>query len=304
MTAPATLPWFSRDLESLIHPLVPGRVVVVLAPTGTGKTLFGLNVVAHLLEEPEARIMVAATEETPRYYELLACRAADVSYADYFYGRAPEARRAEVARWAETFRHDARLHLLAQRAPSLSDLLTAFGEAGTPNVLLVDHLHAMNRQAQRVPEFLDTAMAVLCEMASALRVAIVALAQVHRPATRDLLYSYRIPSESSGLGSSKIEHYGDVLLGLSRKLRDDIPKDAMRRLAQGLLHKGESVRDYEERNTARITVLKHRMDDAATRRSLLLTVVGGKMQDRLTLDASRRAAVGDAYEDDDGRIPF
>ena len=32
--------WFSKDLTDVIHGIVPGRVYVVLSPTGTGKTLF------------------------------------------------------------------------------------------------------------------------------------------------------------------------------------------------------------------------------------------------------------------------
>ncbi len=277
------LPWFSADLTNLVQPLVPGRVYVVLAPTGTGKTVFGLNVVDRLLHEEGVQVCVAATEETTRYLELLACRATSASYADYFYGRLDDKASGDVARWATAYREEPRLHLLAQRAPTLEQLLEAFQQHGTPHVLVVDHLHCLGHGGYPLPVALELAMTTLSEIAGQLEVAVVAMAQVHRPPTRDPLYPYRIPTVSAGMGSSKIEQQADVILGLSRKLRDDTPAEALARLAKGLLKEHESVRDYEDAYTARVTVLKHRMDDNAARRSVLLTVRDGYMRDRLAL---------------------
>lgn len=296
--------WFSRDLDELVHPLVPGRVYVVLAPTGTGKTLFGLNLVAHLLEGGGTeRILVAATEETSRYHELLACRAAHVSYTDLFYGRLGASDQAVVARWREKYRALApRLTVLPQQEPMLAQVMDAISEmikgGSYPDLLVLDHLHAMDSQGKRLPEFLATAMAVLASWAVSLELPILVLAQVNRPQSKDPLYAYRIPTINAGLGSSKIEHQADVILGLSRKLRDDVPRDVLARLAKGLLKRGESLRDYEERNTARITVLKHRIDDEASRRSVLLTVNRGKLHDRIAMTGTDNAQQGDAFEEE------
>lgn len=290
------VPWFSQDLTTLVHPMVAGRVYVVLAPTGTGKTLFGLNVVAQLLQDWTAiQVLVAATEETPRYYELLACRAAGVSYADFFYERLNELDVQSVARWLLHYRGSMQLQMVAQREPTLTDLLNGVVPHRPPHLLVIDHLHGFQSGRTSLPAFLDLAMNTLTHLATSLDTCILLLAQVHRPQGRDPLYAYRIPTATSGLGSAKIEQSADVLLGVSRKLRDDLGADVLARLAKGLLKRGESVRDYEEPNTARVTVLKHRMDDAACRRSLLLTVNGGKMQDRLALVDYPPGNAGDAW---------
>ncbi len=290
------LPWFSRDLTKLVHPIMAGRVYGVLASTGTGKTLTDLNTVAHVLDvEPEARVMVAATEETDRYHDLLACRAAGVSYRDWFYHdeerRLEEAEVCEVARWRTRCEQEERLYLLPERRPTLQQIVSAIRERGTPHLLVVDHVHALDDQGERLPEFVGRTMGVLAEMATRLSMAVIAFAQVHRPPGRhDRLYPYRIPALASGMSSSKIEQDSDVVLGLSRKLRDDTPAEALARMAKGLLNRGESERDYEEPGVARVTCLKHRMDDEARNRSVLLTVHRGKMQDRLAVVG------GDAWE--------
>lgn len=290
-----SLNWFSRDLTDLVHPLVPGRLYVVLAPTGTGKTLVSLNLIARWLQDADVHVTVAATEETPRYPELLACWALGVSYAHYFYGELNADQTAAVDASADAYRHDKRLSLIQDAQPTIasliSDCMGSFRQSAPQHVIVLDHIHAL-AHTQHLPSSLDDATSQLRDLAASWNVPIVICAQVHRPQARDPLYAYRIPTATSALGSSKIEQTADVILGISRKLRDDTPRDAMARLARGLLNKGESVRDYEERNTARITVLKHRMDDEASRRSLLLTVNGGKMQDRMALTEER----GDAYE--------
>lgn len=292
-----TLPWFSNDLTDLVHPMVAGRVYVVLAPTGTGKTLFGLNTVAHLLEAESHQVMVVATEEAPRYHELLACRAVHVSYTDLFYNRLTGTHPAEVATWAKKYRESEHLIVLPDLEPRLAQVLDAMEGGNVPDLLVIDHLHALNQQGKRLPEFLGTAMSIFAQWATNLRIPILVLAQVNRPQAKDPLYSYRIPTTNAGLGSSKIEHNADVILGLSRKLRDDVPKDVLARLARGLPKRGESLREYEERNTARVTVLKHRMDDEASRRSVLLTVTRGKLHDRLALTGTD-GVQGDAFEEE------
>ena len=257
-----------------------------------------MNQTAALLDSDDVQVVVAATEETPRYLDLLACRAAMVSYADFFYGRLTPPQVKEVQGWRAAYHDHPRLQVLQQTEPTLTDLIRAMEEREAPDVLVVDHLHCLARENAPMPQFLDRAMRLLPEWAAELDMAVILLAQVHRPQSRDPLYAYRIPTPTSGMGSAKIEHSADVLLGLSRKLKDDVPKDALGRLAKGLLKRGESVRDYEEPNTARVTVLKHRMDDAASRRSVLLTVNRGKLQDRLAVVNGDEMPlwVGDAWE--------
>lgn len=295
------LPWFSRDLTTLLHPIVPGRVYTSISPTGGGKTLFDLSLVTHLLQEDSVRVMVVATEETPRYLDLLACRAASVSYRDYTYEWVTADEREEVARWRAFYARHERLDVLPHREPTLGQILDAIAERDVPHLLLVDHLHGLACEGRRLPEFIDIAMNMLLELATRLNLAVVLLAQVHRPQSRDPLYAYRIPTPHSGLGSPKIEQGSDVLIGQSKKLRDDIPKDAMARLAKGFLRRGESVRDYEEPNTVRLTVLKHRVDDEARGKSILLTVHCGKMQDRICI---MDGTTGLPAEEDDDAPPF
>ncbi|MGH7529911.1 MAG: hypothetical protein ACREMN_05965, partial [Gemmatimonadales bacterium] len=171
----------------------------------------------------------------------------------------------------------------------------------SPNLLVVDHIHDLDDDGERLPEFVGRAMGVLAGAATSLHIAVLAFAQVHRPPGRhDRLYPYRIPSLASGMGSSKIEQGSDVVLGLSRKLRDDTPAEALARMAKGMLNRGESERDYEEPNVARVTCLKHRMDDEARNRSVLLTVHRGQMRDRLAVVGGDVVmpppSAGDAWE--------
>jgi hypothetical protein len=290
------LPWFSRDMDNLVHPLVGGRLYTVLAPTGTGKTLVGLNAVARWMEPQHPwRVLVVATEEAARYHELLACWATNTSYADLFYGRLKEAEAKGVQDAAQRYRDHERLWVMPEFQPTLEQIGAAI-DAIEPHVIVIDHLHALDDQGGPFLEFLGAAVSAFAEMAGRRQIPVLLLAQVNRPQAKDPLYCYRIPTVNAGLGSSKIEHFSAVMLGLSRKLRDDVPKDVLARLAKGLLKRGEQLRDYEERNTARLTVLKHRMDDDASRRSVLLTVNRGKLQDRLALTGTDNQ--GDAFEDE------
>lgn len=293
------LPWFSRALEDLVHGAVAGRLFGILSSTGAGKTLFHINSVARWLDEPGVQVCVVATEEAARYTDLLACRAAGVRYRDFFYERLTPDRQDGVAAWRNVYeRHDG-LHLLPAREPTLDNIVTAVRQR-VPDVLVVDHLHHLKREGCPLPAFVDLTMSALAEVATTLTIPVVFFSQVHRPQSRDPLYTYRIPTTHSGLGTSKIEQDADVLLGLSRKLRDDVDKETMVRLAKGLLRRGESIRDFEEPGTMRVTVLKHRLDDEARGKSLLLTVRDGTVRDRLAVvDGTRELDISD-----DDPVPF
>lgn len=286
----------TKALADLVESLVPGRCYTVVAPPGCGKTLFGLNTVAALLNQG-ASVTVAATEETSRYYDLLACRKAGISYAEFFYGRLGEEDLRLIRELRDEYARKSQLRLVPSPQPSVDEIFCTM-ERGIPDVLVIDYLQCLHRQGRALPDMLDWALPLLCEAADELGLVLIVLSQVHRPQGADALYAYRIPTLHSGQGSSRIEQKSDVVLALSRKLKDGIPRDTLNRLAKRLFEERESMRDYEEPNTIRVTCLKHRMDDDRARRSVLLSVHRGKLEDRLPPEA-----VPDWLPEDD-RVPF
>jgi hypothetical protein len=297
MSAPS--PWFAKALTRLIGPILLSRLYVVLASTGAGKTLFTLNVVDWLLQLG-LRLLVAPTEESSRLHELLACRRLDVSFRDYHYGRLDEQDVRRVRECAEQYRATPGLRLLPG-SPRFAEILDGL-KAWPADVLVIDHVHHLSLPGRSEPEGLDAVMVWLQQLADKMEIPIVAMVQVHRPAGRDYLAPYRIPSLYSGKGSSKIEQCADVVIGLSRKLKDDVDAKTMTRLSRGLLRRHENVRDYEEPGVSRISCLKHRVDDEARGQSILLTVDRGMMRDLIALADGTTGHLFD--EDGDDPPPF
>jgi replicative DNA helicase len=298
MSVPDMWPWFAKDLTRLIGPILRGRLYVVLASTGAGKTLFTLNIVDWLLQLG-LRLLVVPTEESSRLHTLLACRQANVSFRDFHYRRLDDQDVQQVEELADRYRAMPGLRLLPG-SPPFAEILDGL-KAWPADLLVIDHVHLLSLPGRSEPEGLDAVMVWMQKLADVLEMPIIAMVQVHRPVGRDHLAPYRIPSLYSGRGSSKIEQSADVVLGLSRKLKDDVDAKTMTRLSRGLLHRHESPRDYEEPGVARVSCLKHRLDDEARSRSVLLTVHRGKLQDLIAL---ADGTTGEPLDGDDDGPPF
>jgi hypothetical protein len=284
------LGWFSRDLTKLVGDLVPGRVYVVIAPTGTGKTTFTTSLIADLLgytvdsTTHRFEVMAFPTEESWRLHTYLACHHFGVTYKSYENGMLQEDKQ-RIRLQAKVYREDLSLNVLPEInlrfAHLLRHLRLTIEDHHAPNVLILDHIHRLDREGQQLPKHLEEVIRGLQKQAIDWNMAVIVMAQVHRPSHRDYLHKYRIPALESVKACAEIEQCGDVVLGLSKKLQDRLEKGVLAELVRGT----RDIGPFVEPNTMRVTCLKHRIDSDAVDRSVLLTVADGRVSDRLPPDS-------------------
>ena len=94
----------------MVGDLVPGRVYIVIAPTGTGKTTFTTNMTYDFMGYEEAKgtpfqTMLFPTEESLRFHKFLACRHLGISYKHYVNGMLDEDRQ-RIRLQAKVFQAD------------------------------------------------------------------------------------------------------------------------------------------------------------------------------------------------------
>jgi hypothetical protein len=77
--------------------------------------------------------------------------------------------------------------------------------------------------------------------------------------------------------SAGIAEEADVVVMLSRRLRSGVSREDMRLVETG--HRSE--RDLSEPNVMSVTCRKHRLDDSARDRTILLSVNQGRLENRI-----------------------
>lgn len=271
-------PW--PDLHELLGPMLPGDFQVVGALTGNGKTSFLLSLMNRL-----------AAQNIPMLYLPLEVN--------------PETLRRRWAAWAEGLewdhvarnhwhhlppgaqeRHETRVkaqallrHVQFPPDTKLSlprlDRWVRWGikEIGV-RVVLIDHIHRMDvgGQADGYRVQLTNALRSLKDLGREHGVSTVAAAQLNR--NGDLFDRYEPPVLSRLKESAAAAEEADVVLMLSRKLRQVVSRDDVEAVKAGL----REVRDLEEANTMVVTCRKHRLVDAARDRHVRLTVQNGRVE--------------------------
>ena len=290
-----TFPW--AGLRDIAGPMLPGRLYIVSARTGSGKTLFVRSLLEYWLRADEPMpVAYWPTETTPEeVIRGFACAEFGVHPARIEEGdfglvaggeRAFRDRCRDLAlRWCWTGPGSTRpLWLFDAARPRLGDIrqaLKGFAEAGG-RVFIVDHLL---RVALDLDKLFSAATEAIRELKMAAAdfglVGIVTSQQGRATGGGDRLAWFAPPDLSALKGSGAIEEEADAVFFLHRVLKTLSDKD------QVALRRGEtSLKDALEPNLMGVAVGKSRVDGSRTHAQCRLWVEHGHLAD-LPTDAAR-----------------
>jgi hypothetical protein len=280
--------WRWPDLYDLTGPMLPGDLIVVGAYTGNGKTALMLSQLDHLATAGYA-VLYAPLELDPR--QMRAQWAAwQLGYAWDAIARGAwnelpvGARDRMIERFKDQLAEE--IHFAPDRRLTLDGLrgwiedVQSHLTAGKRMIgaVIVDHFHRMNHGADGNSYRLsisDGARA-LKDLAREYSVPVICTAQLNRSGAQAVFDRY-FPAHLDRLKeTSALSEEADVVLMLSRRLRENLGSDDVKAVQSG--HK--TIRDFEEPGVMQVTIRKHRLDDRSRDRTALLQVVDGRVVDR------------------------
>lgn len=274
--------WGWTDMQQMAGPMLPGELVVVGASTGNGKSTLLMSQMDHLSSQKVATLYVPLEVDPEACRWRWACWRLGYDFVAVARGewwRLPEGAQESIECVLDEQTENAFVHFATPRRISFAELATwcrrGVEEHGVRCIML-DHFHRMDfgADAKAMRVTVTEVARRLKDLARELNVALIAAAQFNR--NGDKLDPYLPPAidrlkESSGIGEE-----ADHVYMLSRRLRPDVGGEEIKALRLG--HKSE--RDLMDPNTMAVTCRKHRLDDSARDRTILLGVHGGKVQNR------------------------
>jgi hypothetical protein len=144
-------------------------------------------------------------------------------------------------------------------------------------VAMLDHLHRMDFGTDAANHRVTVTEVVrrLKDTARELEMVLIAAAQLNR--STDPVDAYIPPTLARLKESAGIAEEADVVLMLSRRLKPRLPDKWQGKLRIG--HINET--DIADPGVMTVTCRKHRLDDSALNHAALLSVVNGKLRDRV-----------------------
>lgn len=271
--------WGWSELRTLAGPMLPGELVVVGASTGNGKSTLLMSQMDHLAGTQVATLYV------PLEVDPEACRwrwAAWKLGLDFVpiargeWWKLPEGSQEAIDTVLDEQEQNPFVHFATPKRITLPELARwcrkGVDEYGVRSIML-DHFHRMDfgSDARSMRVTVTEVARKLKDLARDLNVSLIAAAQFNRAG--DKLDPYLPPSidrlkESSGIGEE-----ADHVYMLSRRLRPDVTEADVKAFRLG--HKSE--RDLMDPGTMAVTCRKHRLDDSARDRTILLGVSRGKI---------------------------
>jgi DnaB-like helicase C terminal domain len=313
------IPWGWQALDQAVGPLVRGRVYVVGARPGCGKTALSLSwIAAHLdrvllmLHAPAGgagsfaayprRILACLTERSP-----IAARAGMAAAAlglehdlvirqrwDLLPAWA-EARVADRLEWYQQAEHHGVVRWVDLARPT-TEALAKEVEDFRPHIVWLDYLQRL-RPSGREDRFAAVGEAVHYLQRLAQQVPLIAVVMSQLKRRGDGVFDkYRPPYLEDFKLSGEIEELADVALGLFRPLRR-LTNEEERAVRNG----ERGLEDFTTPGMMAVKVVKHRYWGEAADRLIQLRVTNGLVTDWHMMPAP--AAAGDAWEDNE-RAPF
>lgn len=297
--------WGYTDLDSIVGPLVPGRLYVVGAKPGNGKSTLLLNVLnaiyATIRSKPRrvfGWFAEMGPEVTYRVWAALRCGLdADkalmgaLQHEDQMHLNAIE---PLLRNETETGPRGAWIRLGHLGHPNWSQIKSTLsqhlkdGEA--PAIVLFDHMQRVRaKTSDRFSAIAEAALGFQT-LAQECNCAVVVSSQLKRGQQTDPLAKYRVPSQEDFKLAGEIEEAADVALGVFRLL-----KPGFTRKDEADVRSGQRGADeFAVPNTMAVRVLKHRYRGPASDRLLRLSIDGSRVLDRF----ARQDPIdrGDAYE--------
>jgi replicative DNA helicase len=259
-------PWWLPDLTAMVGPIRPGRFYVVGAMSKNGKTVFAANLLNGLMQGSKARVLFLSTElAAEEVWKWWASLVSAVPIEEVEDGKAsPDqlARMAEaVGDLARQYRHGdpttkrARVivadGLYAPDIQQIAEYLDAFRPF---DVLILDHVHrTVAGEGQSAHEHISEMAKWLKNLTLEAPVAVVCMAQLRRASANERISRYLRPYMEQLAWSGELERNADVVVGLSRVLREI---DGATRSA--LLRGDLDPEVYADHGVMRMTCLAHR----------------------------------------------
>ena len=267
-------------------PIAPGDLLLAMARTGGGKSLFFTNVFDGMVEAGRCGLYVGL-EQSPEILRVKwACLRADVDPRLVLAPRPEEygtalhrEAREKVEHWIEWqrrpeirecayFAGDRRID-----GPRLKKW-TAWAVDRGAEYLILDHVDRVKHGDGHNPfhEMSET-MRLAKELAVHFGIAMLVASQVGRPG--DALEAFMPPALHNARGGGTKEEEADTVLGIYRPLKPGVTDKDLKRVRQGLAGADAVV----EPNTMGVRVLKHRLDGAALGSAVKLAVHHGRISD-------------------------
>lgn len=280
------LPWL--NLEKHTDTWLPGDLVEAVAYTGSGKTTFVMNLVAHWALQ-QVRVLLFGTEQEPKALLMKqACMKLGIPFGDARRGRLDEVWQVRLNAEIEAQRHAP--NNLTTYYPSSSpttaevvQAITAGAKKGI-QIFVIDYLGRMDYSGikagsewQQVKVFIRE----LKNLAVKLNVLIVACAQIMSKGDESSLVSHKPPLLSSIQGGQAIAMEADIVIGIYQP----ISQTATRKELDAATKSG-NVDDVLEKSTAAVIVLKHREDGSRRNKQALFWVKHNKFIIRNPQDAT------------------
>lgn len=259
-------------LDALLGALAPGRVTVIAAGTGQGKTTLSLDLVDRLADAPsERRVYVLGLEQAPKELRTKwACLRAGVpawvaferAWGQFTNGAAMRERVAAEFRAQRSHAIGDRVIFDPTTHVDRRELAWAAEQASAAccEVLVVDHIDRIKHGPGTNPfaELAETTR--LCtDLADQHELHLLVFSQLNRESGRgDRLAKYYAPQLHHLFGGSVKEQEADVVLALHRPLKFDITRDELAAARAGTV----PVRQVLEPGTACVSCLKHRLRGA------------------------------------------
>ncbi len=304
------------SLHNLAGAMAPGELWVIGGRQGNGKSLFVHNLAMWLLRQLIPTVVLGTEQSDDVLAIKQACVMAKVPARRIL---KPEPEDAATTEWKLQYEAMAKELTLLHSMPYTTLLswatdeyidrgsLTRWTQQGIDalgaKVVIVDHLHHMRHGEGKndVHELTET-VHLAKSLAKRYGITLVCASQIKRTAG-DAMKAYSPPTAEDFAGASAIERTADVMLGLWRPLRDDLPMDKLKEMKEKAKYGHDAEDKVYRPNVMGVRLVKDRLGDAPGTQTLL-TVNKGHLEEMS--DVTKAQAEKDKYTTDSqtkGRRP-
>ena len=274
--------WFSSALNERVGPMLPGDLNVVGALTGNGKTSYLMSQMQFAADQQHTTLYLPLEMDPHMLRRQWAAWQLGLEWVHVARNEWQNLRRGardEHEAMLVAQMKNPHVHFPPDRRVTLRHLADwmrrGVAELNVSQVI-VDHFHRMDfgPAGSNFRVVVTDTVRAMKDLARECGVAVIIAAQLNQDADR--LDRYIPPSlkrlkESAGIGEE-----ADVVLMLSRRLQQDLTSEQLQSVRLG----HTDIRRFEDEGTMTVMCRKHRLDDQARDRAVLLKVEGGKVTDR------------------------
>lgn len=265
------------DLDQVIGPFTPGKLVVALARPSIGKTTFAMGVASRKAWIERGFVYFPTEEEGAAGKLRHAATVARVHPGSAVDGLLDLHNQRRVAD-AHGLLQAKPCYFRDKSRPTVANVAETAAEARERGVslVLVDHAHRMalaETESQRVS--LEGTVRALKDVAVRERITLLLMAQAKRK--HGVLDRYTCPQLDEALGSSVFDQEADTVLGIYRPMAQVLDRQTYNDINEGRMELGP---DVLMANTMGVKVLKFRRNGDKVGETVLLSCVNGILDNR------------------------